>query len=66
MKEFTTNNLTKRFELNIVEDPDYLKDAKDDSLLSNSKGSYIPPADTLSSRSLSGINKKLIIRAWLR
>ena len=62
MKEFTTNNLTKRFELNIVEDPDYLKDAKDDSLLSNSKGSYIPPADTLSSRSLSGINKKLIIR----
>ena len=62
MKEFTNNNLTKKFELNIVEDPDNLKDAKDDSLLSNSKGSYIPPAETLSSRSLSGINKKLIIR----
>ena len=62
MNEFTNNNLTKNFELNIVEDPDYLKDVKDDSILSNSKGSYIPPADTLSSRSLSGINKKLIIR----
>ena len=62
MKEFLSNNLTKKFELNIVEDPENPKEPKDDSLLSNSKGSYIPPADTLSSHSFSLYNKKLRVR----
>ena len=59
MNEFNNDNLTKKFELNIVEDPIEVKDIKDDSNLSNSKGSYIPPADTLSSHSISFMKKKL-------
>ena len=59
MNEFNNDNLNKKFELNIVEDPIEVKDIKDDSNLSYSKGSYIPPTDPLSSHSISFMKKKL-------
>ena len=65
MKEFN-NNLSKKFELNIV-DQDNQNEPKDDSFLSNSKGSYIPPQiETLSSHSNSLFNRKLRYRQGKR
>ena len=57
--EFENNNLKKKFELNKINNSNDLKESKDDSILSNSKGSYIPPDEIISSRSISFLNKKL-------
>ena len=59
------NNLTEKFELNIREEPSYVfqKDSKDDSILNNSIGGYLPPTDKFSSKSLSGLSRKLKRRA---
>ena len=58
--EFKNNNLKKNFELNLINNSNDLKDLRDDSFLSNSKGSYNPPDDALSYHSTSFIQKKLI------
>ena len=58
--EFKNNNLKKSFELNLINNSNDLKDLRDDSFLSNSKGSYNPPDDALSYHSTSFIQKKLI------
>ena len=58
--EFKNNNLKKNFELNSINNSNDLKDLRDDSFLSNSKGSYNPPDDALSYHSTSFIQKKLI------
>ena len=58
--EFKNNNLKNNFELNLINNSNDLKDLRDDSFLSNSKGSYNPPDDALSYHSTSFIQKKLI------
>ena len=58
--EFKNNNLKKNLELNLINNSNDLKDLRDDSFLSNSKGSYNPPDDALSYHSTSFIQKKLI------
>ena len=58
--EFKNNNLKNNFELNLIKNSNDLKDLRDDSFLSNSKGSYNPPDDALSYHSTSFIQKKLI------
>ena len=58
--EFKNNNLKKNIELNLINNSNDLKDLRDDSFLSNSKGSYNPPDDALSYHSTSFIQKKLI------
>ena len=58
--EFKNNNLKQNFELNLINNSNDLKDLRDDSFLSNSKGSYNPPDDALSYHSTSFIQKKLI------
>ena len=58
--EFKNNNLKTNFELNLINNSNDLKDLRDDSFLSNSKGSYNPPDDALSYHSTSFIQKKLI------
>ena len=58
--EFKNNNLKKSFELNKINNSNDLKESKDDSVLSNSKGSYNPPEDAQSYRSTSFMQKKLI------
>ena len=58
--EFKNNNLKKNLELNLINNSNNLKDLRDDSFLSNSKGSYNPPDDALSYHSTSFIQKKLI------
>ena len=57
--EFKNNNLKKNFELNIINNTNDLKESKDDSILSNSKGSYIPPDDSMSYHSTSFMQKKI-------
>ena len=52
--------MKKNFELNLINNSNDLKDLRDDSFLSNSKGSYNPPDDALSYHSTSFIQKKLI------
>ena len=56
--EFKNNNLKKDFELNIINNTNDIKESKDDSILSNSKGSYIPPDDSISYHSTSFMQKK--------
>ena len=54
-------DLAERFELNIKEEPDYAfqRDVKDDSLLNFNEHSYQPQDGKYSSKSLSGLTKKL-------
>ena len=55
-------NLAEKLELNIQEEPDYAfqHDSKDDTTLINMpKGAYLAPADRFSSKSLSGLSKRL-------
>ena len=58
---YKRGNLHEKFELNIQEEPDYafIHDSKDDTLVNMKKFGYQSPLDKFSSRSLSGLNKKL-------
>ena len=58
--EFKKNNLKESFELNLINNSNDLNKSRDDSILSNSKGSYNPPDDAVSYHSTSFMQKKSI------
>ena len=62
MKEYQNSDLTKRFELKIVEEPIENKDSKDDSIISSQSNNYRPPSDYLKSLSNNSMSRKFNIR----